>query len=145
MHGQVRPQDIGVIRCKEQCWRPGHTDTKDHTEHVSARVSVERRDTTCSSQGQFIIFARIFERPSFILFLRESLNRRFQPQSPSPNSILTAHHPKTAVGISHPLGWPWEAQEYWRGYLSLLQRIFPTQGSNWGLLHCRRILYQLSS
>ena len=30
------------------------------------------------------------------------------------------------------------------GRLSLLQRIFPTQESNQGLLHCRRILYQLS-
>ena len=30
------------------------------------------------------------------------------------------------------------------GSLSLLQGIFPTQGSNPGLLHCRRILYQLS-
>ena len=30
------------------------------------------------------------------------------------------------------------------GNLSLLQGIFPTQGSNPGLLHCRRILYQLS-
>ena len=30
------------------------------------------------------------------------------------------------------------------GSLSLLQRIFSTQESNWGLLHCRRILYQLS-
>ena len=30
------------------------------------------------------------------------------------------------------------------GSLSLLQRIFPTQESNWGLLHCRRILDQLS-
>ena len=28
--------------------------------------------------------------------------------------------------------------------LSLLQQIFPTQESNWGLLHCRQILYQLS-
>ena len=28
--------------------------------------------------------------------------------------------------------------------LSLLQWIFLTQESNWGLLHCRRILYQLS-
>ena len=28
--------------------------------------------------------------------------------------------------------------------LSLLQGIFPTHGSNPGLLHCRRILYQLS-
>ena len=30
------------------------------------------------------------------------------------------------------------------GSLSLLQGIFPTQGSNPGLLHCRRNLYQLS-
>ena len=28
--------------------------------------------------------------------------------------------------------------------LSLLQQIFPTQELNWGLLHCRQILYQLS-
>ena len=30
------------------------------------------------------------------------------------------------------------------GSLSLLQEIFPTQGTNPGLLHCRRILYQLN-
>ena len=30
------------------------------------------------------------------------------------------------------------------GNLSLLQQIFLTQESNWGLLHCRWILYQLS-
>ena len=30
------------------------------------------------------------------------------------------------------------------GSLSLLRGIFPTQGSNPGLLHCRQILYQLS-
>ena len=30
------------------------------------------------------------------------------------------------------------------GSLSLLQGIFPTQGSNPGLPHCRQILYQLS-
>ena len=30
------------------------------------------------------------------------------------------------------------------GSLSLLQGIFPTQELNWGLLHCRRIPYQLS-
>ena len=30
------------------------------------------------------------------------------------------------------------------GTLSLLQGIFPTQGSKAGLLHCRWILYQLS-
>ena len=30
------------------------------------------------------------------------------------------------------------------GSLSLLQGLIPTQESNWGLLHCRWILYQLS-
>ena len=30
------------------------------------------------------------------------------------------------------------------GSLSLLQGICPIQESNWGLLHCRQILYQLS-
>ena len=30
------------------------------------------------------------------------------------------------------------------GSLSLLHGILPTQGLNWGLLHCRRIIYQLS-
>ena len=30
------------------------------------------------------------------------------------------------------------------GSLSLLQGIFPTQESNWGLLHCKWILYQMS-
>ena len=32
----------------------------------------------------------------------------------------------------------------WVASRSLLQGIFPTQGSNPGLLHCRQILYQLS-
>ena len=56
---------------------------------------------------------------------------------------------------SHSCVWlfatPWTVQsmefsrpEYWSGSFSLLQGIFPTQGSNLGLLHCRWILYQLS-
>ena len=41
---------------------------------------------------------------------------------------------------------PWNSpgQNTGVGSLSLLQRIFPTQGSNLGLPHCRWILYQLS-
>ena len=41
---------------------------------------------------------------------------------------------------------PWNSpgQNTGVGSPSLLQGIFPTQGSNPGLLHCRRILYQLS-
>ena len=46
---------------------------------------------------------------------------------------------------------PWTIQsmefsrpDYWVGSHSLLQGIFPTQGSNPGLPHCKQILYQLS-
>ena len=41
---------------------------------------------------------------------------------------------------------PWNSagQNTGVGSLSLLLGIFPTQGSNLGLLHCRQILYQLS-
>ena len=46
----------------------------------------------------------------------------------------------------HVLYSPWDsrAQNTGVGNLSLFQGIFPTQGSNLGLPHCRRILYQLS-
>ena len=46
----------------------------------------------------------------------------------------------------HGLYSPWNSpgQNTVVGSLSLLQWIFPTQGLNPGLLHCRQILYQLS-
>ena len=46
----------------------------------------------------------------------------------------------------HGLYSPWNSpgQNTGMGSLSLLQGIFPTQGSNPGLPHCGRILYQLS-
>ena len=46
----------------------------------------------------------------------------------------------------HGLYSPWNSpgQNTGAGSRSLLQRIFPTQGSNPGLPHCRQILYQLS-
>ena len=46
----------------------------------------------------------------------------------------------------HGLYSPWNfpGQNTAVGSLSLLQGIFPTQGSNPGFLHCRQILYQLS-
>ena len=46
----------------------------------------------------------------------------------------------------HELYNPWNSpgQNTGLGSLSLLQEIFPTQGLNRGLPHCRQILYQLS-
>ena len=46
----------------------------------------------------------------------------------------------------HGLYIPWNSlgKNTGVGNPSFLQGIFPTQESNWGLLHCRQILYQLS-
>ena len=48
--------------------------------------------------------------------------------------------------LPHGLYRPWNSpgQNTGLGSLSRLQGIFPTQGSNPGLPHCRQILYQLS-
>ena len=46
-----------------------------------------------------------------------------------------AYHAPPSMGFSR--------QEYWSCHF-LLQRVFPTQGSNPGRLHCRQMLYCLS-
>ena len=48
--------------------------------------------------------------------------------------------------LPHELYSPWNSpgQNTGVGSLSLLQGIFPTQGSNPGLPYCKQILYQLS-
>ena len=70
-----------------------------------------------------------------------------------------AYQAPPSMGFSRQVYWsglplpsPWYIYSPWNspgqnigvGSLSLLQRIFPTQGSNPGLLHCELILYQLS-
>ena len=57
-------------------------------------------------------------------------------------SCLTLETPWT-VACQAPLSMGFSRQAYWSGCHFLLQRIFPTQGSNPGLLHCRQSLYQL--
>ena len=64
-------------------------------------------------------------------------------------SPLIVYESHTVVSSSlQPYGpySPWNSpgQNTGVGSLSLLQGIFPTQVSNRGLPHCRRILYQLS-
>ena len=63
--------------------------------------------------------------------------------------LVLASESRSVVSDSlrpHGLYSPWNSpgQITGVGSLSLLQGIFPTQGSNPGLPHCRQILYQLS-
>ena len=77
-----------------------------------------------------ILQTRILEwvgMPSF----RGSPNPRIEPRSP------------TLQEDSLPCKPPGKPKNTGVGSLSLLQRIFLTQELNWGLLHCRWILYQL--
>ena len=60
----------------------------------------------------------------------ESENHSFVSDSLQPHGLLSP--------------WNFPGQNTGVGSLSLLQEIFPTQGSNPGLLHCRQILFQLS-
>ena len=50
------------------------------------------------------------------------------------------------IFVTHGIYSPWNtpSQNTGVGSCSILQRIFPTQGPNPGLPHCRQILYQLS-
>ena len=66
----------------------------------------------------------------------DSLNLTFIPSRSLVSSSLQPH------GLYSP--WNSSGQNTGVGSLSLLQGSFPTQESNWRLLHCRQILYQLS-
>ena len=58
--------------------------------------------------------------------------------------ILELKKIKSATVSLESETWNAPGQNTGVGNLSLLQGIFPTQGSKPGLPHCRRILYQLS-
>ena len=60
-----------------------------------------------------------------------------------PNPEITPRSPALQAD-SLPADPQWKLKNTGVGSLSLLQGIFLTQESNRGLLHCRRILYQLS-
>ena len=84
-----------------------------------------------SLQTKGILQARMLEWVAFP-FSRDLPNPGIEPRSP------------TLQGDSLPAEPQEKPKNAGVGSLSLLQQIFPTQESNWGLLHCRQILYQLS-
>ena len=65
------------------------------------------------------------------------------PPGDLPNPGIKPRSPALKVN-SLPSEPPGRPKNTGVGSLSLLQGIFPIQESNWGLLHCRQILYQLS-
>ena len=77
--------------------------------------------------------------PTFIFYTKKSFSPVFRKWSDSCSVMSKCLWP-------HGLYSPWNSsgQNTGVGSLSLLRGIFPTQGWNPGLPHCRQILYQLS-
>ena len=60
------------------------------------------------------------------------------------HSVMSDSATLWTLACQAPLSMGFSKQEHWMGCHSILQGIFPTQGSNPGLLHCRQILYHMS-
>ena len=60
------------------------------------------------------------------------------------HSVMSDSEIPWTVTHQAPLSLEFPGKNTGVGSHSLLQGIFPTQGSNLGLLHCRQILYHLS-
>ena len=117
--------------CSAVTWYPGRR------QHVEQRVKVKAAQpclTLCNPKDYAvhgILQARILEWAAFS-FSRGSS----QPRDPTQVSRIAGRFfTSWATGRPKITG---------LGSLFLLQRTFPTQESNCGLPHCRRILYQLS-
>ena len=95
----------------------------------------------------------MWKSPVFYFVNRFSLNIDFMELHAFPYLLYFTNKwvSETCSVVSYSL-WPHGLYSPWNspgqntrvGSLSLLQGIFPTQGPNPGLLHCRWILYQLS-
>ena len=116
-----------------KCWLDDHWNMYDNqwvgavptqlTQFILSRLMGEKMITTSSQTKHHLplLIQQIFSESTSCSVVSDSL----QP---------------------HGLYSPWNSpgQNTGVGSLSLLQGIFPTQGSHPGLLHCRWILYQLS-
>ena len=102
--------------------------------HIPVKVKVKIAQSCPTLCYPWTIWSLEFSRPEYwsgkpFHSPGDLPNPGIEPRSPAlqADSLLSEKPKKTGVGS-----------------LSLLQQIFPTQESNWSLLHCRQILYQLS-
>ena len=87
----------------------------------------------------FVLFAMWCSRPWVVMGRIEDSEPPVDTRSESCSVVSDPWRPHALYSPCNSLD-----QNTGVGSLFLLQGIFPTQGSNPGLWHCRRILYQLS-
>ena len=109
-------------------------DRKQMSSCLELRVKVE---TECAwSRGNFLERWNCSKTELWLITVQGTI----------PNSCYSESHSVVSDSLRpHGLYSPWNSpgQNTGVGSLSLLQAIFPIQGSNPGLPHCRQFLYQL--
>ena len=123
-------QGLNLNHLPSLCLRHWQVDSLPPASPGIAHTEVSLCDTMdCTVHG--ILQAKILQWVAFP-FSQGSFQPRIEPRSPA---LQADSLPAETQG---------KPRNTWVGSLSLLQQTFPTQELNWGLLHCRWILYQLS-
>ena len=93
------------------------------------------------------IYAYVYVYQDIYMHIYLSMDHKKEPKKHLFQAIESESHSVMSNSLRpHGLYSPWNfpGQNTGVDSLSLLQGIFPTQGSNPGVPHCRQILYQLS-
>ena len=115
---------------------------RSHLEQERSRA----RWAKCFYKGHKVHF-QVLWAPQSLQPLSSAGGAQMRPQTNVSEWVWSESHSVVSDSLwPHGLYSPWNSpgQNTGVGSLSLLQEIFPTQGLNPGLLHCRQILYQLS-
>ena len=131
--------DVGVISLNQKKWPRSETVEDPGCENAwgSCRVSGERLE-----ENQDKILS---QKPGVVGEVKEEMNGSNRWEKPQHNPVSAKWKSLCHVSLwPHGLYSPWNSpgQNTGVGSHSLLQGIFPTQGLNPCLLHCRWILYQ---
>ena len=148
-HPSFCPGD--VFYCSWQAGDPGEPSSP-RKDGCPSSNTVSQRESILPIQPSVSVQAvhRLDETHSHLHYSVPPLESKCHPDTSSKTHSLkseTERHSVLSDSLRpHGLYSPWNSpgQNTGMGSLALLRGIFPTQGSNPGLPHCRWVLYQLS-
>ena len=115
----------------------------DKSEHwISSVLLSSHKVQLRLPKSQSSLFLKIYLSNSIWVTCSRCSDSRFLVQESESESHSVVSDSLRPHGLYSP--WNSPGQNTGVGSHSLLQGIFSTQGLNWGVLHCRQILYQLS-
>ena len=131
----------GVVACRAQ--RPGvEACSMAGAEHLRMSFPLPLNNGAAAETSKKSPF--LFQCPSNMLAIKKRCLKESQPSLLKVKSLSHVQPFATPWTIDHLCPWDSPGKNAGVGCHFLLQGIFPTQGSNPGLLHCRQTLYPLS-